>query len=139
MPACALPKSGDQLVQWSCPHQVFKPLRSARREGKLTGVGVDANFFGKLDVRRVGTPGGTPTLSGNLAVTVPADSNPLSAGVTVAGSLKPLDSNDSRLTSTSIRNGILFAADAIGFDDESFARELAIRSCCSANRARVFL
>jgi hypothetical protein len=35
-------------------------------------VGVDNAVFSQLDIRRVTDPGGTPTLSGNLAVTVPS-------------------------------------------------------------------
>src|SRR5439155_4070313 len=92
-------------------------LDPAATEGYF--VGVDANFFGKLDVRRVGTPGGTPTLSGNLAITVPQDSTPLS--VTVSGSSSPLDAVDSRLTSASIRNGKLYTAEAIATDNTGSA------------------
>jgi hypothetical protein len=82
-------------------------------------VGVDGHFFGKLDVRRVGTPGGTPTISGNLAVTVPTDSTPLS--VSVPGSSKALDAVDSRLTTASIQGGKLYTAESIATDNTGTA------------------
>jgi len=34
-------------------------------------IGTDASFFGLLVMRRVSNPGGTPTLSGNISITVP--------------------------------------------------------------------
>jgi hypothetical protein len=40
-------------------------------------IGVDAAFFGKLDLRRVSNPGTTPTLSGNLPLTVPTTQFPI--------------------------------------------------------------
>ena len=40
-------------------------------------VGPDSQVFSKIDVRRISNPGGTPTISGNLAVTVPTTTLPL--------------------------------------------------------------
>jgi hypothetical protein len=77
-------------------------------------VGVDATLFGKLDLLRVGTPGGTPTLSADLPITVAQTSLPLNP--TVAGSSKPLDGIDDRLGSASIRGGKLYTAQNIGVD-----------------------
>jgi hypothetical protein len=39
-------------------------------------IGPSNNVFGQLTVRRILTPGGTPTISGNLLVTVPSTVNP---------------------------------------------------------------
>ena len=82
-------------------------------------VGVDGNLVGKLDVRRVSNPGGTPTMSGNLGITVPTDSTPRS--VSVPGSTKSLDAIDARLTTASIRNGELYTTEAIGTDNTGTA------------------
>src|SRR6185437_4306976 len=74
-------------------------------------VGNDFATVGKFDVLRVGTPGGTPTLSSSLAVTVPSDSNALS--VPASNSSKNLDGGDFRLTDASIRNGKLYTTEAL--------------------------
>jgi hypothetical protein len=56
-------------------------------------VGVDNASFSQLDVRRISDPGGTPTISGNLTIPVPATSNPLPvpAQGTSPGTLDALD------------------------------------------------
>src|SRR5204862_4010229 len=58
-------------------------------------VGVENQAFGQLDVRRVSNPGGTPTMSGNLAVAVPATAFPLN--VPAQGTNNNLDALDDRL------------------------------------------
>jgi len=88
-------------------------------------VGVDAFSFGELDVRRVSTPGGTPTLSGNLTITVPQTAFPLNP--TVLGSSKALDGIDDRLGSASIRGGKLYAAQNIGVDASGAASDTPSR------------
>jgi hypothetical protein len=80
-------------------------------------VGGDVAQFGVLDVVQVSDPGGTPSIT-NHVVDVPATDFPLSEtskhGVTVSGSSKPLDDIDDRLSSASIQNGKLYAAQNIG-------------------------
>ncbi len=58
-------------------------------------VGPDAGAFSQLDVRRISDPGGTPSISGNLTISVPTTANPLS--VPASGSHHNLDALDSRL------------------------------------------
>ncbi len=58
-------------------------------------VGPDNAVFGRLVVRRVNNPGGTPSVSGNLNITVPTTVNPQS--VPCEGSTRPLDAIDDRL------------------------------------------
>jgi uncharacterized repeat protein (TIGR01451 family) len=82
-------------------------------------VGIDGALFGKLDVLRVGTPGGTPTLSASLPINVPATDSPLSP--TVLGSSKPLDATDDRLGSASLVGGKLYTAQNIGVDSTGAA------------------
>ena len=75
-------------------------------------IGVDNAAFSLLQVRRVGTPGGTPTLSGNLSVTVPSTTFPAPAphlGNT-GGNNGRLDTLDDRLFAAHLRNGRLWTA-----------------------------
>ena len=63
----------------------------ASTEGYVAGV--DGSMFGRLAIRRIGNPGGTPTISANLFVTVPTTSFPIPQPA--LGSSNPLDSIDS--------------------------------------------
>jgi len=58
-------------------------------------IGVDNAVFSRLDVRRVSSPGGTPSLSGNLAISVPTTYFPLN--VPAEGTSTKLDALDDRL------------------------------------------
>ena len=58
-------------------------------------IGPDNAVFGRLDVRRITDPGGTPSISGNLALTVPATTFP--EDVPAQGSPNKLDALDDRL------------------------------------------
>jgi hypothetical protein len=58
-------------------------------------IGVDNAVFSKLDLRRVSSPGGTPTISGNLAIAVPTTYFPLN--VPAQGTSTRLDALDDRL------------------------------------------
>jgi hypothetical protein len=87
-------------------------------------VGVDVNAFGELDVEQVSNPGGSPSITNNV-VGVPTTAFPLSEsskhGVTVTGSSTPLDDIDDRLSSASIQNGKLYAAQNIGVTSSGVA------------------
>ena len=68
-------------------------------------IGSDNGVFGRLTLRRVSDPGGTPSISSNINVTVPATSFPMS--VPHAGSQRPLEALDDRLFAARIhRNKI---------------------------------
>src|SRR4051794_33909697 len=58
-------------------------------------VGADNQLLSRIDVRRIADPGGTPTISGNLGVTVPTTAQPLN--VPAQGTSGGLDSLDDRL------------------------------------------
>ena len=60
-------------------------------------VGPDATFFSRLDVRRISDPGGTPTISGNLTVSVPTTFAPTPFSVPAQGTTGGLDALDDRL------------------------------------------
>ncbi|MGE0001499.1 MAG: hypothetical protein AB7T05_05460, partial [Fimbriimonadaceae bacterium] len=64
-------------------------------------VGVDNAAFGLLQMRRVSNPGGTPTISGNLGISVPTTAFPLDAQH--PGSATRLDALDDRLYNATIR------------------------------------
>ena len=79
-------------------------------------IGADNASFGKLMLRRVGTPGGTPTLSANISITVPATLGPipvphLGNSDTTNGKLDPIDD---RLMAAHVRNGRLWTSHGIG-------------------------
>jgi hypothetical protein len=60
-------------------------------------VGPDATFFSRLDVRRISDPGGTPSISGNMTVTVPTTFVPTTFAVPAQGTTGGLDALDDRL------------------------------------------
>ena len=94
----------------------------AATEGYL--IGTDNASFGTLMVRRISTPGGTPSISGNIAISVPSTSLPIPVphlGNT-GGSNGQLDSLDDRLFAAHIRNGRLWTAHNIGTDQNGVAR-----------------
>jgi hypothetical protein len=66
-------------------------------------VGPDNQLFNRIDVRRITDPGGTPSISGNLSVTVPATSLPLS--VPAEGTTGGLDALDDRMFEAMIARG----------------------------------
>jgi hypothetical protein len=79
-------------------------------------VGVDNATFGTLMVNRVSNPGTTPTVSANLAVTVPSTLFPLvvpHSGNT-GGNNGRLDGLDDRLFAAHARNGRIWTAHNIG-------------------------
>ena len=78
-------------------------------------IGVDAATFGTLVVRRISNPGGTPTISGNLLITVPTTGNPL-GGVPALGSSLGIDDLDDRLFATRMHKGSLWTAHNIEVD-----------------------
>ena len=68
-------------------------------------IGSDIVTSGLLQIRRVSTPGGTPTLSGNLSLTVPATTNPILQ--VASGSSPSIDANDRRLIKAAIHKNKL--------------------------------
>ena len=58
-------------------------------------IGADLTNFGRLQMRRVSDPAGTPTISANIPITVPTTSNPIDVPQPGVGST--LDALDDRL------------------------------------------
>lgn len=75
-------------------------------------IGVDGATYGTLLMRRVSTPGGTPTISGNISLTVPATSAPgnVRHSGNTGGTNGRLSALDDRLFQAVIRNGRLWTA-----------------------------
>ena len=86
-------------------------------------IGCDNASYGLLQIRRVSNPGGTPTVSGNLSITVPTTD----ASITVphlgntGGSSGYLDALDDRLFAAVIRNGRLWTSHNISVNSSGVA------------------
>ncbi len=86
-------------------------------------IGVDNATFGTLIMRRIATPGGTPTVSANIPITVPTTQFPIlvqhlgNAG----GNNGRLSSLDDRLFAAHIRNGRLWTAHNIAVNNTGVA------------------
>ena len=78
-------------------------------------IGVDSSTYGTLVIRRISNPGGTPTISTNILITVPATDAPL-GGVPALGSSQGLDDLDDRLFATRMHQGSLWTAHNIEVD-----------------------
>src|SRR5206468_4230209 len=86
-------------------------------EGYL--VGVDAGFYGKLQLRRVTDPGGTPSISSDVTITIPLNGGAINVphlGNT-GGANGYLDGGDYRLLAAHVRNGHLWTSANIGVDN----------------------
>lgn len=81
-------------------------------------IGVSNTAYGTLIIRRVSTPGGTPTISGDIALTVPPTATPITVphSGNTGGSNGNLDGSDDRLYAAHLRNGRLWTAHAIQVD-----------------------
>lgn len=82
-------------------------------------IGVSNLFFGSLIMRRVSTPGGTPTISSNIIITVNSTTFPISVPQT--GSAAVLDALDDRLFAACVRNGKLWTAHNIQVNSSGVA------------------
>jgi hypothetical protein len=98
-------------------------------------VGADNNQFSRITFRRVSNPGSaTPSISGNIRVTVPTTgaTNPVEHQGNTGGNNGRLDSLDDRLFAAMIRNGHLWTAhnlrvDASGVQNTGSAARKASR------------
>ncbi len=86
-------------------------------------IGVDNASFGKLVIRRVSTPGSTPTISGNIDLTVSTTSYPVTVphSGNTGGTNGYLDGLDDRLYAAYMRNGRLWTAHNINVNASGVA------------------
>ena len=75
-------------------------------------IGVDNAAFSLLQIRRVSTPAGVPTISANISLTVPTTTspNPVTHSGNTGGNNGRLDALDDRLYAAMMRNGRLWTA-----------------------------
>ena len=116
----------------------FRQLATASGAGPYTPQGVDnydpaatEGYFigsdnvslGLLQLRRVSNPGGTPTLSANIPITVPATGAPVNSAHlgNTRGTSGYLDALDDRLFAAHLRNGQLWTAHNIGVNNMGVA------------------
>jgi len=93
-------------------------------------VGVDNDLFGRLVVRIVGNPGGTPSISADQVIGVPPTASPISVEHlgNAGGPAGRLDGIDDRLFSAQLRNGRLWTAHNVGVDAAGNATAAATRN-----------
>ena len=93
-------------------------------------VGVDNDVFGRLDVRAVSNPGGTPTISADQPVDVPATAYPINVDHlgNAGGPDGRLDGIDDRLYAAQMRNGHIWTAHNIGLNAAGAATAAADRN-----------
>lgn len=72
-------------------------------------LGTDNITHGLLVLRRISNPGGTPSISSNINITVPATENPM-GGVVAKGVATALDDLDDRLFAARMHHGRLWTA-----------------------------
>jgi hypothetical protein len=92
-------------------------------------IGCDNASFGLLQMRTVSSPGGSPTISANIPITVPATYFPLKVphlGNT-RGSNGYLDAIDDRLFMAVVRNGFLWTAQNIAVSNSGVASSSGTR------------
>ncbi|HAF16249.1 MAG TPA: hypothetical protein DHU55_12925 [Blastocatellia bacterium] len=86
--------------------------------GFIIGTNIVSNPT-TLFARQVNDPGGTPTLSGNINITVPTYATPITVNHlgNTGGSKGKLDGSDNRLFNAHFRNGHLWTAHCVGVDN----------------------
>jgi Putative Ig domain len=108
---------------------VFTPYGLSNDDPAATDgfvIGVDTQSFGLLVLRRISNPGGVPSISGNINLTVPATTFPLN--VPALGTVGVLDSLDDRLFEAQIKNGSIWAAHNIQVDATGVASDTGGRT-----------
>ena len=84
-------------------------------------LGVDNLASDKLVLLRVADPGGSPSVSASINITIPNAGNGSMGAIPAQGSLRPIDDNDNRLFQASMRNGSLYTAHNLEVDFKGVA------------------
>jgi hypothetical protein len=89
----------------------------AANEGYI--IGVDAGLYGELQLRRVANPGGTPSISSDITITIPLNGGTINVPHlgNAGGANGYLDGGDYRLLAAHVRNGHLWTTANIGVDN----------------------
>ncbi|HVJ26953.1 MAG TPA: hypothetical protein VM493_05395 [Vicinamibacterales bacterium] len=93
-------------------------------------IAADNGALGRLILRRVQDPGGTPTLSADIGITVASTAAPIRVPHlgNLNGTNGTIDGGDDRLTSAHLVNGRLWTAHTIGVTDSGVASASATRN-----------
>ncbi len=95
-------------------------------------IGVSSQFFGSIDLIRIFNPGGVPSRSAFIPITVPLTSQPilvphLGNNAGTAGFLNP---NDQRLCNAHVRNSQLYTSHCIAVDNTGVVGGTNTRDAC---------
>src|SRR5437588_2019789 len=109
----------------------------AATEGYI--IGPSDTSFGELVMRRISDPSGTPSISGNIAITVNATAWPINIDHfgNTGDTNGQLDALDDRLFAAQIRNGRLWTAHNIAVDANGIAQPCSVPNPggpCDSNR-----
>jgi len=107
-----------------CPQGVDNFYDSESTEGYF--IGVDNRFFGSLILNRVSDPGGTPTISSEIQINVPATRFPINVrhlGNT-RGRRGFLDAIEDRLMCAHIRDGSLWTTHHVGVNKNGVSKNV---------------
>lgn len=93
-------------------------------------IGVDNASWGLLQLRRISNPGGTPTVSANIPLTVPATLSPINVNHSgnTGGTNGRLSSLDDRLFAAQIRNGHLWTSHNVGVNNTGVSSGTSTRN-----------
>jgi hypothetical protein len=93
-------------------------------------IGVNSSAYGQIILCRISNPGGTPSISPNIAITLPVINGPVinvpHLGNT-GGTAGYLDAIDYRLMGVHLRNGNLWATENVGVDNTGAANTTPTR------------
>jgi len=95
-------------------------------------IGTDNATYGTLMIRRVSNPGGTPSISSNISLTVPTTYSPITVrhlGNT-GGTSGRLDALDDRLFAAQMRNGRLWTSHSFNVSNTGVASTTSSRNGC---------
>src|SRR5262249_47723500 len=125
--------SGPSFVGPFAPRGVDNP-DPASNEGYF--IGVDGAAFGTLDMYRIADPGGTPTISANIPITVPTTSTPLSVPPlgNAGGTNGIVDALDDRVFYAYIRNQQLWVSHNIAVDNTGVVNATAANNTRDGSR-----
>lgn len=94
-------------------------------------IGTDPGFLNRINIRRVSTPGGTPTLGANVTLAV---LNTTMSSQQASGSTTALDSSDVRLFAASIHKNKLTGATSLWTAQSLEVTNACVRSTSGATR-----
>lgn len=95
-------------------------------------IGVSSQFFGQLDLIRIFNPGGVPSRSAFIPISIPLTANPLFVPHlgNNAGPMGELNALDQRLSNCHVRDSQLYTSNNIGVDNTGVSSGTITRDAC---------